>query len=149
MLRKIFQFCGRENCRVQPAGEEVPPGGKAVLLICGDGGRFDPAQWPVCVAERELSARAAGARRVITYSLGRDDADFTAHNIRATQDGRTAFEIVGIGVIGRVRLRGDLSCVGDSLAAAAAAVGAGVPFADVLTALNGDSPEPESFARRV
>ena len=148
-LRRIFRFCGRENCRVQPEGEEVPPDGRAVLLICGDGGRLDPGQWAVCVAERELSDRAAGARRLITYSLGRDDADFTAHNIRTTPDGHVAFEIVGIGVIGRVRLRGGLSCVGDALAAAAAAVGAGVPFADVLTALNGDSPEPESFSRRV
>ena len=86
---------------------------------------------------------------MITYALGRDDADCTAHIIRTTPDGHVAFEIVGIGVIGRVRLRGGLSCVGDALAAAAAAVGAGVPFADVLTALNGDSPEPESFSRRV
>lgn len=149
-LRRIFRFCGRKNCCVRSEGEAVPPDdGKAVLLICGDGGRLDPGQWAVCVAERELSGRAAGARRLITYSLGRDDADFTARNIRETPDGRVAFEIVGIGVIGRVRLRGDLSCVGDALAAAAAAVGAGVPFADVLTALNGDPPEPESFARRV
>lgn len=144
-LRKIFRFCGRDNCCVESEQEKVLPDEKAVLLICRDGGDLDPGKWAVCVAERELSDRAAGARRVITYSLGRNDADFTARNIRATPDGRTAFEIVGIGVIGRVKLRGNLASVGDALAAAAAAVGAGIPFADVLTALNEEgAPEPES-----
>ena len=146
-LRRILRLCGRANYCVAERGDPVPSGaGKAVLLVCVDCGAVDAAKWSVCVAERGLSDRIAGGGRRITYSTGRDDADFTARNIRRLPDGRVAFEIVGIGVIGRVRLPdGDPSAVGGALAAAAAAVGAGIPFAEALRALNGEEPpEPES-----
>lgn len=151
ILGGIFLLCGRKNCRVVPYGGPVPPNAaRPVLLVCGDRGDLDASGYSVCVAERELSDRIA-APRLITYSTGRNDADFTARNIRRLPDGRAAFEIVGIGVIGRVRLAdGDLSAVAPSLAAAAAAVGAGVPFAEALRALNGgsaESREPESRGR--
>lgn len=66
-----------------------------------------------------------------------DGADFTVRNIRTARDGSVAFEMVGIGIIGRVRLRSEdpVDAV-SALAAFAAAVGAGVPFADALEALN-------------
>lgn len=151
-LRRIFRLCGRENCRVAERGAPVPlRAGKAVLLVCGDCGAVDASKWPVCVAERDLSDRITGSRRMITYSLGRDDADFTARNVRRMPGGRVTFEIVGIGVIGRVRLAdGDPASVGGALAAAAAAVGAGIPFAEVLSALSGEgpaAPEAESPGR--
>lgn len=138
-LSRIFRFCGRDYCRVVEYGEPLPPGAaKSVLLLCGDTGKTEPDGWDVCVAERELSFRAAGAEKVITYSLTRNDADFTARNIRMTPEGNIAFEIVGFGVIGRVRLSGgSLSGVEEVLAAACAAVSAGIPFAEVLKALNG------------
>ena len=140
-LREIFALCGRSNCRVSSYGAPLPPRARPVLLVCGDCGGLDVSGYSVCVAERELSDRVASPS-LITYSTGRDDADFTARNIRRLPDGRAAFEIVGIGVIGRVRLRnGDLTAVAPSLAAAAAAVGAGIPFAEVLRALNGGSAE--------
>ncbi|QAT50145.1 hypothetical protein EQM14_10420 [Caproiciproducens sp. NJN-50] len=150
VLSWIFQFCGRDRCRVMEYGKPLPRGAaKSVLLLCGDAAESDPEGWDVCVAERELSFRAAGAAKLITYSLARDDADFTARNIRMTPDGDAAFEIVGFGVIGRVRLNGgSLSDVEEVLAAACAAVGAGIPFAEVLKALNSLRPV-ESAADRV
>ncbi|HEX3037693.1 MAG TPA: hypothetical protein VHO94_01700 [Oscillospiraceae bacterium] len=72
--------------------------------------------------------------KILTYSTGSDNADFTARYIH-TLNGETAFEIVGVGVIGRVRLR-DSAIVKASLVAACAAVSCGIPFADVLNALN-------------
>lgn len=148
-LNWIFRFCGRDCCRVMEYGKRLPRGAaKSVLLLCGDTEELRLDGWGVCVAERELSFRAAGAAKLITYSLARDDADFTARNIRMTPDGDAAFEIVGFGVIGRVRLRGgNLSDVEDVLAAACAAVGSGVPFAEVLKALNSLKPEESSTGR--
>ena len=72
-----------------------------------------------------------------TYSSKTDLADFTARNIRFTTAGFVAFEIVGVGIIGRVKLNTrDSGAVDDALAASAAAVATGIPFADVLKALN-------------
>lgn len=138
VLKEIFRFCGRDDYCVVPYGNPMPKQRvKSVLLLCGDIGDEDMSQWGVCVAERELAGRIAGVKKLITYSLARDDADFTARNIRMTPDGDAAFEIVGFGVIGRVRLKGGvISCVGEVLSAACAAVGAGIPFAEVLKALN-------------
>ena len=136
-LGRIFRLCGRGCFRVLEYNAPLPRDtGKPVLLLCGDAGELNPDDWSVCVAEREISFRAGKDLKLITYSLGRDDADFTARNMRKTPDGGTAFEIVGFGVIGRVRLKGGLSDVEPLLAAACAAVGAGIPFAEVLKALN-------------
>lgn len=149
VLNWIFRFCGRDRCRAVDYGEPLPRGAaKSVLLLCEDTENANPDVWDVCVAERELSFRAAGAGKLITYSLARNDADFTARNIRMTPDGDAAFEIVGFGVIGRVRLSGGcLSDVEEILAAACAAVGAGIPFAEVLKALNSLKPAQSSAGR--
>ncbi|WP_411676275.1 hypothetical protein [Caproicibacter sp.] len=138
LLKKIFLHCGRGHNLVVEYGDPLPPvATKSVLLLCGDTAEFDPRDWAVCVVERELSDRAVGAARTITFSMVRNEADFTARDVRTIANGDVAFEIVGFGVIGRVRLPGgDLSEVSGALAAACAAVGAGIPFADVLTALN-------------
>ncbi|MCI1966733.1 MAG: hypothetical protein LKJ17_11485 [Oscillospiraceae bacterium] len=138
VLNRIFELCGRDHCCVEKYGQPVPPhAAKSVLLLCGDTGEIDWEGWDVCVAEHELSFRAAGTAKLITYSLARDDADFTARNVRTIPGRGIAFEIVGFGVIGRVRLNsGSLSDVEEVLAAACAAVGVGIPFAEVLKALN-------------
>lgn len=137
-LKKIFRLCGRSCFCVVRNGDALPPcAEKSVLLLCRDGENFPSVFWKVCVAEQEISGHVPVCGRCLTYSLGRDDADFTAHGIRTLPDGYTAFEIVGIGVIGRVRLKpGSPSSIHDALASAAAAVGSGIPFADVLMALN-------------
>ncbi|HEX3039023.1 MAG TPA: hypothetical protein VHP54_01845 [Caproiciproducens sp.] len=139
VLKKILAFCGRGNCRVAPAGEPTEPGvHPAVLLLCDAVKAADADRFPVCVAGYDIAARPElQGLRPVTFSAESDSADFTARNIRRTQDGFTAFEIVGVGVIGRVRLAGDsVPYVGAVLAAAAAAISCGIAFAEVLEALN-------------
>jgi hypothetical protein len=97
-----------------------------------------PALFSVCVMKFEPDKpKPIGFRSVFTYSTRWDGADFTARNIRTLPDETAVFEMVGIGIIGRVRLEhareGDVEA---SLAAAAAAMAAGIPFAGILDALN-------------
>lgn len=81
-----------------------------------------------------LSADYLTHCNMLSYSAESDNADFTARNIHATEQG-IAFEIVGVGVIGRVKLN-EPELVKTSLVAASAALACGIPFADVLSALN-------------
>lgn len=75
--------------------------------------------------------------QMLTYSACSDNADFTARNIRSFPNKGFAFEMVGVGVIGRIQLRnGSEQAVRGSLIAASAALTCGIPFAEVLHALN-------------
>lgn len=141
VLRQILRSCGKENYTALGAGETVPPGTpSSTLLVCGPECPAEAAGYGACVADCESAfpSGLAGFGRLTTYSVDRDGADFTAKNIRSAQDGSTAFEIVGSGIIGRVRLGAGAPGVRCALAAASAAVAAGIPFADVLRALNGN-----------
>ena len=73
--------------------------------------------------------------KTVTFSAGNDAADYTARNIRQRPDG-VDFELVGTGVIGRVRLAvpGRFS-VYNALGAAACALTLGLPFQPVVDAL--------------
>jgi hypothetical protein len=139
VLKNILTLCGRSSYRVAPAGEpigqEVQP---AVLLFC-DAEKVDYAErFSSCVAGYEIAGLPElEGLHPLTYSIASDSADFTARNIRRTADGFAAFEIVGVGVIGRVKLAaGCEKSVSTALAAAAAAIACGIPFAEVLEALN-------------
>ncbi len=75
--------------------------------------------------------------KLLTYSMDSDFADFTVRNLRQAPDGGSVFEIVGVGLIGRIKLLdGDRDAVKSLLALAAAALVCGVPFAGVLDVLN-------------
>lgn len=70
-----------------------------------------------------------------TYSAADDSAAYTARNIRQRPDG-VDFELVGTGVIGRVRLHTPgLFSVYNALAAATCALTLGMPFDEVVAAL--------------
>ena len=73
---------------------------------------------------------------LVTYSATSDRADYVARNIRHRADG-VDFELVGIGQIGRVRMRipGQFS-VYNALAAATACLTAGMDFQTVVEALS-------------
>jgi hypothetical protein len=140
LLQKILGNSGRNGVfTIVPVDEAMERGLKASLLfapvlpVC-----TEPKLFPVCVTKfRPELQKPEGFRSVITYSTEWNVADFTARNIRQLPGGASAFEIVGVGIIGRVRL--GPGCGGDveaSLAAAAAATTAGVPFAEALAALN-------------
>jgi UDP-N-acetylmuramyl pentapeptide synthase len=150
ILNAILAFCGRENYIAQPVGEPAAENTQpAVLLLCGADDLPSASGFTACVAEYSLSARPEVAEyHPITYSVSSDNADFTARNIRKTPEGLAAFEIIGVGVIGRARLSSPtLEPVGDALAASVAAITAGIPFADVLDALNNIHFEREMLER--
>lgn len=140
ILRGILRFCGRENCLLFHAGESLPPGVRpAVYLACTPGGTPGISGSPLLVTDFDfVSGFDSGSfEKVITYSMEKDGADFTVRNIREMREGMLAFEIVGIGIISRVRLESrDKSDVRAALASSTAAIGAGIPFADALEALN-------------
>ena len=71
-----------------------------------------------------------------TFSVGRDEADYTARNIHKRPDG-VDFELVGTGEIDRVRLPipGDFS-VYNAMAAAACGLAVGLPFDKTVQALS-------------
>jgi hypothetical protein len=136
-LRGILRLCGRDSYVLSRPGEMLPPGVRpAVFLLCEPGEAPASENCPVCVTDYEFPV-PSGFRQVVTYSMEQNGADFTVRNIRHTKEGLVAFEIVGFGIIGRVKLASDdLSDARAALASSTAAIGAGIPFADVLEALN-------------
>ncbi len=141
ILRSILGLCGREECFSVFSQGALPPASlPSVCLLCAQTEREAlPPGRPVCAVEYGLASGLdpSSFSQIITYSMTENGADFTVRNIRTARDGSVAFEMVGIGIIGRVRLRSEdpVDAV-SALAAFAAAVGAGVPFADALEALN-------------
>lgn len=137
ILKNILGFCGREIGVVDISGEKLLEEEKPSLLLLCDAEQAESAKnYALCVTDYELAALPVFAGlNLLTYSTVSDSADFTARNIRRTSEGFTAFEIIGVGVIGRVKCGAELS-VAAAIAAAAAAIACGVPFAEVLDALN-------------
>ena len=139
VLNNILSCCERGSYCVAPAGEPLPPNiTPAVLLLCDEEKIADAELFSACVACYEFAALPElAALHPLTYSIKSDCADFTARNIRQTPDGFIAFEIVGVGVIGRVKLAVHTEeSVQVLLAAASALVACGIPFAEVLNVLN-------------
>lgn len=141
-LKRILSFGKKRNITVSDSEDSLSGTSRAGVLLLADrnGRNLRPSEFATCVVEYSLSQEQEFARlnNTVTYSAEKDGADFTARNIRLTQENRAAFEIVGVGIIGRVRLKsGDASLVPPALAAATAAIAAGVPFAEVLEGLNG------------
>lgn len=95
----------------------------------------------VCVINYNLSlkidTKLLDKCRILTYSTSSDSADFTARNAHCIQEFGCAFEIVGVGVIGRIKLRtAEPEDVKTALLGASVCLACGIPFADVLAALN-------------
>lgn len=98
-------------------------------------------EFNICVLDYDipspLSEPQRSGCRFLTYSMESDNADFTVRGVRETGEGELAFEIVGVGVIGRVRLcTSDDRQVKAALVAASGALACGIPFAQVLETLN-------------
>lgn len=74
--------------------------------------------------------------RLVTYSVDSDRGDYVARNVRHAAAG-VEFELVGVGQIGRIRMKipGQFS-VYNGLAAATACLTAGMAFDDVVAALS-------------
>lgn len=98
-------------------------------------------EFNVCVLDYDvpspLSEPQQEGCRFLTYSMESDNADFTVRGIRETGENELAFEVVGVGVIGRVRLQtSERKQVKAALVAASGALACGIPFAQVLETLN-------------
>lgn len=79
---------------------------------------------------------------VVTFSVRTDASDYTAKNLNMRDSG-CEYELVGKGVIGRVRFRvPGLFSVYNSMGAAVCAAELGLPFRDVLSSLAGTSGVP-------
>lgn len=75
-------------------------------------------------------------RNMLFYSMNNNEADLIAKNINP-QDNRTVFELLGTGVIGRVKLsKSSGFSVELVLAVSSALVAIGVPLAAVLDVIN-------------
>lgn len=135
LLAALCQDCGRGDLEVAAPGQET---GAPLLLIVDRAALLERApRYPKVLAEHSLRCEPPlPGRALTTYSLSDNGADYTARNLRVTPEGFTAFEIVGTGCIGRVRLH-RLPVGGQNaiLSAVSAAAVCGVPFAEVLQAL--------------
>ena len=138
VLKKILKICGRDNYHVMPADAPFEPALQPAVLLYYDVLTVGEAcRFPLCVARYESAGLPQlQGLKPRTFSVENNRADFTACNIRRVES-LIQFEIVGVGVIGRVKLPCKYEpSVEILLAAAAAAISCGVPFAEVLEALN-------------
>ena len=140
-LKQIFNCSGRNTFSVLMAEEVIKRGMKAAVLLTDKPESYNmPSFFPICVTEffPEQGKENMNFQKLVTYSTEYDRADFTARNIRMLQGRMATFEIVGVGIIGRVHLcTGSRQDIKSALAAAATAITAGIPFAKILGALNG------------
>ncbi len=139
-IKQILAYTGRNAFAITSAETVQKQAKPASVLLTEEPEKFSGSPFfPVCVTcfRSEKQKTELSFHKVITYSTESNDADFTARNIRALPEGGTAFEIVGVGIIGRARLKaGCAEDVQDALAAATAAIAVGIPLAEILEALN-------------
>lgn len=135
LISALCEACGRTELKAVAPHRET---GAPLLLIVDRPALLVHADaFPKILVEYSLcAALPLSTCAVTTYSLEEDSADYTARNLRVTPEGFTAFEIVGTGCIGRVRLQ-HLPAGGQSviLQAVGAVVACGVPFAVALSTL--------------
>ena len=142
-LREILAHCGLDDrYLVLPEGGELPPGeGASPYALVTDvlPQKETLQQYRICISDYDDSEGAVpkDGCRCTTFSTRSDAADFVAKNLHPLASGGNAFELEGLGIIGRVRLgsAGEqmLRCV---LIAAASALSCGISFAEVVEVLN-------------
>lgn len=110
-----------------------------ILVLCDAGGidmefakKFKNIVLPYSMGEK-LSAKE---RNMLFYSMNNNEADLIAKNINP-QDDKTVFELLGTGVIGRIKLsKSSGLSIELVLAVSSALVAIGVPLAAVLDVIN-------------
>lgn len=108
------------------------------VLLCGDCESFDTElvrkfRIKVIPFERKKDFEAVSGLK--TYSRESDGADIVAKNVKETDEALT-FELLGTGVIGRVRLFRRGITVKTALEASAMLISMGIPLAAVLNGIN-------------
>lgn len=91
--------------------------------------------------ERKKNLPGSAQANVVEYSTDDDSADLVAKNITDT-DAHTSFELVGTGIIGRIKLwKSSGLTVPAALALSGALLCAGIPLSDVTQGLNSYSAD--------
>ncbi|MCH3971533.1 MAG: hypothetical protein LKE53_01980 [Oscillospiraceae bacterium] len=140
LLGSLLAACGRKDLQVVLPDQTLKKSEKELLVADKEPVLRCAVGFPRCLAAYPLreDPRLRGLQQLSTYSLKSDCADYTARGLHLTPEGYTAFEIVGVGCIGRVRLKslakGEEELI---LAATAAAVMCGIPLAKALACLQG------------
>lgn len=75
-------------------------------------------------------------RNILTYSSENYDADVTYRNKSITPDGEIVFDIIGTGILSRVRLNNSVFSLDEVLVCTAALIATGIPIASILGYFN-------------
>ena len=141
VLRRIIGSCGLgDRYLVVPVSRLGAVAGRwapYALVSAETPPAAQAARFQICVSDRGSADLPEETCHHTTYSLGDDRADFVAKNLRHFQGRGETFDLVGLGIIGRIRLAaGDERTLRATLIAASAALSCGISFADVLEVLN-------------
>lgn len=143
VLRQIIAHCGLDDrYQVVPAGELEHLSGKWMpyAWVAEDLTAQPVMAFPIRVSDYDCGAEEGMTYHHTTFSTETDGADFVARNVRRFQNAGYAFDLVGLGIIGRIHLiSNDPQILRATLIAASAALSCGVSFADVVEVLNGIS----------
>lgn len=140
-LRQIIAHCGLEDrYRVEPTAAlpQLSERWIPYILVTETGacrGRL-PTVFPICVQNYCCTEKEGGCH-CTTFSMEDPTTDFVAANVRQFADMDYAFDLMGLGIIGRVHLaKDDRRLLRTALIAASAALSCGISFADVVEVLN-------------
>lgn len=141
ILRQIMAHCGLDDrYQVVSAGELGCLTGRwtPYAWVAEDHSAPPSGEFSICVSDYDGRATGDnGGCHYTTFSTVADGADFVARNIRRAKAVGYTFDLVGLGIIGRIHLQwNDPHLLRSTLVAASAALSCGVSFADVVEVLN-------------
>lgn len=109
------------------------------VLLCGSIENFDTElmhKFKIKVIPFEYKNAFEAVSGLQTYSRESNEADIVVKNVKETDNALT-FELLGTGIIGRVRLHRQGITVKTALEASAMLIAMGIPLAAVLNGING------------
>lgn len=75
-------------------------------------------------------------RNILTYSSENYDADVTYRNKGISPDGAAVFDVIGTGILSRVRLENSVFSIDEVLVCTAVLIATGIPIASILGYFN-------------
>lgn len=144
MLRQIITRCGlSDRYGVMAASDLEGLTGKWTPYVLITESLSHVASLPefrICVSDYEYGAKEGSTYHHTTFSTEDDGADFVVRNVRPFQNMGYTFDLVALGIIGRIHfISDDAQMLRAALIAASAALSCGISFANVVEVLNGIS----------
>ena len=141
VLREIVDHCGLDDryvvvptSQLDTVADQWTP---YALVADRMPSEEEAASYCVCASDLSGGVLPEAVCHHTTYSLEDDRADFVAKNLRNFQGQGYTFDLLGLGIIGRIHLLdGDDQTLRSTLIAASAALSCGISFADVVEVLN-------------